>query len=157
MPVNVVHIQTELVDGEEITTTMETPTIYVLEEDQTTTTATTETDTTTFVPTPEPTTTSPTTTAHPHSFPLPWAYAHFYDFTEEVVKDYHVMHMMFTGRAIKPWGHSSKHAGEPFNAIFAMPNNNLVDSLVVFIHDGPHQQFTSCFDIYEIINCGDHL
>ena len=86
------------------------------------------------------------TTAHPHSFPLPWAHAHFHKITENVVKDYHVEHLMFTGRHIKPWGHSSRHSGEPFNAIFAQPNTNTADSLTVFIHDGPHEQFTSCFD-----------
>ena len=46
------------------------------------------------------------------------------------------------------WQLWSRHAGEPFNAIFAMPTTNPVDSLVVFLHGGPHKQFTACFDIH---------
>ena len=29
-----------------------------------------------------------------------------------------------------------------------MPTTNPVDSLVVFLHGGPHKQFTACFDIH---------
>ena len=63
-------------------------------------------DDTTTMAVPLPTTTM--TTAHPHSFPLPWAQAHFHSFTKDIVKDYHVMHLMFAGRTMKPWGHSSR-------------------------------------------------
>ena len=46
---------------------------------------------------------------------------------------------------MKKFGHHANH-GEPFNAIFAMNNHDHLKPLVVFIHDGPHEQFTGCFD-----------
>ena len=37
--------------------------------------------------------------------------------------------------------------GEPFNAIFAKTNTKMMKSLVVLIHDGPHEQFTTDFNV----------
>ena len=77
---------------------------------------------------------------------MPWAYAQFHYITEETKLGHKFEHFHLIGRDFRRWGQSSK-PGEAFNAILARPSLESKMPLVVMLHDGPHEQFTSCFDL----------